>query len=296
MSTGNRVPCPGQTGVFYVAAPGGLEFDAAAATAGRPAGTDDDAINVELADLMRVISSDWGNGGPKITTIKELYAALSDAFVGKDVNGDGVIDATQAQVDDIFLRHGFFDDLDGDRQYNQASDGDIGGTAHPAATVSMTQFKAIIPRSSALGFEGSYVTIDTSGVNAEMLVQVEVPGDSGVESYAYWASTGSNEPVELAVPSANGEQAAVTVIAAAAGHNPAVAFRVTAEQFHTAVDSGEQQSQPARSQVKMSVGDPFAVLNDGVPTDSPGGYGSNTPPWTMILPILLAAIMLGGGV
>lgn len=291
---------PGQTGVFYVAAPEGVEFTNVEASPGRPAGEDDDEIDLELSDLMRVITSGWGASSDRITTVEELYRALSDAFVGKDVNNDGLIDATQAQVDEIFIRHGFFDDIDGDRQYNPASDGRPGGTAHPAAFISGQEFPAIMPRSSAVGFEGSFVAIDTSGVDADLLVQVELSG--GAESYAYWTASGTMDPVELAVPAAGGEPAAVTVIAVAEGRNPTVAYRTSAEQFHAAVESGEIRSEPVRSTVKLESGDPFALL--GSPLDGGqagggaggGGGGNGMPPWTMLLPIVLAGVMLGGGI
>ncbi len=283
---------PSQVGVFYVAAPESVEFSTVDATPGRPAGSDDDDINLELPDLLRAITSDWGVGGDRITTVEELYARLSDAFAGKDVDEDGSIDATQQQIDAIFIKHGFFDDIDGDRQWNPAIDGEIGGSAHPAATVGRNQFTAIMPRSSAIGFEGSFVDIDASGVDADLLVQVELADDSG--SYAYWATSGTAKPVELAVPSASGGQASMTVIAVSEGHNPAVAYRTTAREFHAAIDSGEIQSEPVRASVEMEQGDPLALL--GSPNDDSGSSSrAGGPPWTMLLPILLALLMLAAG-
>lgn len=292
---------PGQAGVFYVAAPDGVEFSDVEASPGRPNGTDDDGVDLDLQDLMQVITGNWGEDENKITTISELYDALSTAFAGNDVDNDGVIDATQAQIDDIFINHGFFDDLDGNRQFNAATDGPVGGTSHPAATVSRQEFPAMLPRSSAVGYEGAFVSIDTSGVDADLLVQVELA--SGDESYSYWTASGTMRPVELAVPSAGGEPASVTVIAAAEGRNPTVAYRTTAEQFHAAVESGEIGSEPVQSSAELQEGDPFALL--GSPSDSgqaggggdsvSGNSGGGTPPWTMVLPIAMAGLMLGGG-
>lgn len=285
---------PGQTGVFYVAAPNGVQFSDVNATPGRPASSDDDDINLELADLMKVITSDWGAGPHRVTTVQELYDTLSNAFAGKDVDGDGVIDATQDQIDAIFLKHGFFDDLDGDRQWVAGTDGDIGGSAHPQATIARKEFPAIMPRSSAIGFAGSFVAVDTSGVDADLLVQVEL-ADSG-QSYAYWTNSGTNAAVELAVPGESADGATVTVIAAADGHEPAVAYRTTAQQFHAAVESGEITSEPVRASVQLQEGDVLALL--GAPGGGVGGGSDRAggPPWAVILTIALAVLMLGGGV
>ncbi len=286
---------PGQTGVFYVAAPEGVEFSDVNAVPGRPAATDDDGIDLELSDLMRAITADWGARSDYVRTVKELHEALSREFAGKDVDNDGSIDATQEQIDQIFIRHGFFDDLDGNREWNEETDGEIGGSAHPAVTVAGTNFSEMIPRSSAVGFAGSYVDIDTAGVDADILVQVEF--DESSESYAYWKESGTTRPVELAVP-AGESGASVTVIAAAEDHNPAVAYRTTAQQFHAAVESGEITTEPVQASVQIEEGDPFALL--GAPSDSgAAGEGESNragvPPWTMLLPVALAMAMLVGG-
>ena len=287
---------PGQTGVFYVAAPEGVEFSQVDAIAGRPAGTDDDEIDLELEDVIRVVTSDWGSESDRITTVQELYVAFSEAFAGEDVDGDGTVDVTQEQIDEIFINHGFFDDLDGSRSWNAESDGEIGGTAHPAATVGGNRFPEMIPRNSAVPFVGSFVEIDTAGIDADLLIQVELAEEG--ESYSYWADSGTMRPVELAVPAAAEDKAAVTVIAAAPDHNPAIAYRTTAQQFHAAIDSGEISNAPVQSSVEIEEGDPFAALGAPGDSGSPGDGDTEragTPPWTVFLMIALAALMLGGG-
>lgn len=284
---------PGQTGVFYVAAPDGVTFSDVSATAGRPAGGDDDDINLELPVLLKAITSDWGAGTDTITNIKDLYRVLSDAFAGVDVDGDDVVDATQEQIDAIFIKHGFFDDLDGDRKWVPENDGNIGGTAHPATKIALNEFPAMMPRSSAVGFAGSFVDVNTAGVDADLLVQVEL-AESG-QSYAYWTTSGNTAPVELAVPAAEGDGAQVTVIAAAEGHNPAIAYRTTAQQFQAAVESGEITSEPVRASVQMQEGDVLALLGGDDAGTNGGSNRAGAPPWTVILTITLALLMLGGG-
>ncbi len=283
---------PGQTGVFYVAAPDGIEFSDVAASPGRPVSSDDDDIDLDLADLLRTITDDWGAGPNRVTNIRELYETLSEAYAGADTDGDSVPDVTQEQIDAIFIRHGFFDDLDGDRQWNPENDGSIGGTAHPEATIALNQFPAMTPRSSAIGFPGSFVDVNTGDVDSEILVQVEL-ADSA-QSYSYWAPAGNTTPVELAVPEAI-DGASVTVIAAADDKEPAVAYRTTAQQFHAAVESGEIRTEPVRTTVQLQEGNPFALL--GSPDD--GGASGSTrqggPPWTVLLTISLAMLMLAGG-
>ncbi len=287
---------PGQTGVFYVAAPDGVDFSNVSAVPGRPASGDDDSIDIDYVDLMRTITGDWGETDVAVTNVLELYQRLSETYAGADLDGDSIIDITQAQIDDIFINHGFFDDLDGDRAYSAATDGQVGGTAHPEAVVSQRTFPAMIPRSSAVGYVGSFVDIQTGDVDSDLLVQVEL-GDSD-RSYAYWTRSGTDAPVELAVPEADARDAHVTVIATSDGHDPAVAYRASARQFHAAVESGEIETQPPRSEVQLEEGEPFAVL--GAPTD--GGFSAGedpssagAPPWTMIVPVALAILMLGAG-
>ncbi len=283
---------PGQTGVFYVAAPEGLEFSDVTAEAGRPASSDDDEIDLELADLLKAVTSNWGEGPNLITNIQELYVILSDAFAGADTDGDNIPDITQEQIDTIFIKHGFFDDLDGNRRWDPANDGDIGGTAHPEAKIALNEFPAMMPRSSAVGFAGSFVDVSTDGVDAEVLVQVELADST--QSYSYWKATGTTTPVELAVPEAAEDAAHVTVIAVAEDKNPAVAYRTSAQQFHAAVEAGEITTEPVRASVQLVEGNPFALL--GSPNDSGGGSNrAGGPPWTLLLPIALAVLMLIGG-
>jgi hypothetical protein len=289
---------PGQTGVFYVAAPEGIEFKDIEAAPGRPAGVDDDPVDLDLERLMRVITSNWGQDSFRIESIADLYDAVSTEFAGADLDGDGSVDVTQDDIDAVFLKHGFFEDLDGDRAYQAESDGSIGLTSHPAAVVSRTSFPEFMPRRSADGFAPSQVNIDTAGIDADLLVQVEFTGAGGVDSYSYWTSQGTLQPVELAVP-ASGQSASVTVIASAEGHDPAVAYRTQADTFNAAVDSGEIPNAPQKSSVALKQGSPLAVLGSvgtgGPDAGSNGDGSSGGPPWMMLLPLALAGLMLAGG-
>ena len=78
---------PGQAGLFYVAAPEGVEFEGIEARPGRPGSLDDDPIDVELTDLLRVVTGNWGQDEP-IETVAGLYEALSNEYAGADLDGD----------------------------------------------------------------------------------------------------------------------------------------------------------------------------------------------------------------
>jgi hypothetical protein len=263
------------------------------AATGRPTGEDDDPIDVDLSDLLRAVTADWGAGESPVTNVKQLRDALSAAFAGQDLDGDGSTLDSQADIDTLFIRHGFFDDLNGSKAYEFGQDGTIGGSAHPETVVSRTRFPELLPRSSAEAFEAALVTIQTGGVAADLLVQVEVPSEGARQSYAYWTDSAS-APVELAVPPGD-SGGAVTVIAAADGHNPAVAYRTSASEFEQKVESGEITDTPAQSSISLEPGDPFAVLSapGGPPGDSDSAGG---PPWMMVAPVALAGLILVGGV
>lgn len=282
---------PDQTGMFYVAAPGGVEFSDVVAIAGRPASTDDDDIDLELSELMRILTSNWGSESQRITTVQDLYSTLSRALSGRDLDDDGTTDITQQAIDAIFINHGFFDDLDGDNRWSPSTDGDIGGTSHPGATIGNVEFSGISPRSSAVGFVGSFVDIDAAGTEADLLVQVE--NGEARESYAYWTNGGTMGDVELAVPGASANEGAVTVIAVAEGHLPAVAYRTRSEDFHAAVDSGEITNEPVTARVELETGDLIALLNSASAGGATGG--GDVPLWLVMIPVLLAGVMLGGG-
>lgn len=281
---------PGQTGLFYVAVPEDVDFNDVVASVGRPTAVDDDDINLDLSELMRIITSDWGREPERITTVQGLYRSLSDALVGKDSDNDGFVDATQEEIDSIFIKHGFFDDLNGDHRWDSRSDGVIGGTGHPKTTIGGAEYPDITQRSSAVGFSGSFVDVDVVGTDAELLVQIE-SANAG-ESYGYWIIGGTDSEVELAVPSSSADKGIVTVIVVSEDHLPAVGYRITAEQYHAVVDSGEIENQPVRSVVELEEGDVVALLG-AASNDGPSGGGVAW--WKMMIPVALAGLMLAIG-
>ena len=220
---------------------------------------------------------------------------MSSVFAGKDVDGDGVPDTTQEDIDTVFISHGFFEDLDGSRDYDPLLDGAIGATSHPAAVISRTAFPDRLPRYSADAFAGSLVAINASAPGADALIQVELPGRDSA-SYSYWTGDISGRLLELAVPGA-GAGASVTVITVADGYEPAVALRVSADEFHAGIDTGAIRPGSLNSSVEMDEGDVLALL--GAPGEAASAAGTpdggSGPPWLSLILVLLAGVILSGG-
>ena len=53
---------------------------------------------------------------------------------------------TADTVDEIFITHGLFADLGGDKQYDPATDGEVGTSSHPITQFGETSYSAFILR------------------------------------------------------------------------------------------------------------------------------------------------------
>jgi hypothetical protein len=140
-------------------------------------------------------------------------------------------------VDQIFINHGFFDDLDGDKKYNPDVDGQIGTSSHPVTQLGDTSYPAFMSRQDPGGYEGSFIKINTGDANVDAIIQISIPANGGSKSYAYVAHRNSGDNIELAMPPAD-QAAEVTIITAGKGYKPVIAFRVKADDFHEKVENG----------------------------------------------------------
>ncbi len=259
---------PGVDGVFYVAAPPGTVFSDIVVEPGAAGTADDDPIDATLKDVLAALQT--GPDG-RVSSVAELYRALSDYFVGHDRNGDGATDATQPQVDKVFLAHGLFADADGDMRYDPARDGAIGLTSHPARKVGTLSYPAALPRHDAPPVPGSLITVDAGDVPTDAIVQIEYPAGLEYRSYAYVVPAGAESPVEVAAP-AEGQGAVITVIALPEGQMPAVALRISGDDFHTRLSEDPARPAIAPTKVESVPGSPFAAGSTG--TGGPGSTGT----------------------
>lgn len=89
---------------------------------------DDDPLKLALPEVWKAIEgfvSKQPESNGRLFDVTDLHTALSAEFGGRDVDGDGRDD-----IDQVFIAHGLFADLDGDRQFDEGEK--VGATAHPA--------------------------------------------------------------------------------------------------------------------------------------------------------------------
>ncbi len=255
-----EIIAPTREGVFYAAPPAGLDVTAATATMGGIARVDDDDVVLDLQQLINLIT-EYERSGPDasvgVSNVAELYEAL--------MNGTDTLTAEGAQIsssriDDLFVSHGFFADLDGNKKYEPEVDGDIGQSSHPVSQVGGTSYPAIIPRSGPGAFDGSFVSVNAGDEGVTAVVQISMPASGGSTSYAYVTTLSGSDRIELAVPASH-QDAEVTIITAGKDFKPVIAFRVNADDFNERVENGtisELQITP----VELEPGTNVAALSE----------------------------------
>lgn len=115
----------------------GLELHASP----RPAAVDDDPVKVELSALWAAIvefrSERPGSNG-RLLDVTDLYRALRGRFGGQDADADGHED-----IDQLFVAHGFYADLNGNRAHEPAEA--IGLTSHPGRSIEVDDTLEVWP-------------------------------------------------------------------------------------------------------------------------------------------------------
>ena len=254
------VIAPTREGTFYAAPPAGLQVAQATATLGGVSKTDDEDMAIGLLRLITLVTEyERADGKLGVSNVAELHDALVGSDNSQSSVGAGLEDISATEVDKIFVNHGFFADLDGDREYNPNIDGEIGASSHPDSEVGGTSFSAFIPRQDPDPYEGSFVKINTGDADVDAIIQISMPADGGSDSYAYVAPKGGSDLVELAVPPAN-QNAEVTIITAGKDFRPVIAFRVDADNFHEKVENGtisELQVAPVELEPGASLQEPI---------------------------------------
>jgi hypothetical protein len=199
-------------------------------------------------------------GSVGVANVAELYDALVNGRESLTNVGAADAEITSSMIDGIFISHGFFADLDGDRKYNPEVDGEVGSSSHPVIQVGGTSYPELIPRRNPDAYDSSLVTINTGDATVDAIIQISIPGDGGSGSYAYVMSLNGSNRIELAVPAPD-EDAEVTIITAARGYKPVIAFRINADDFHEKVENGtisELQVTPVELEPGSTIAPPAA--------------------------------------
>ncbi|MEM7152766.1 MAG: carboxypeptidase-like regulatory domain-containing protein [Myxococcota bacterium] len=181
----------------------------------RPAHSDDDPVQLKLDELWPAITqlrSERPESNGRLHDVSDLHHALRGRFGGKDRDGDGVDD-----IDQLFIAHGLFADLDGNRAHDAGEA--VGLTSHPGAKVTVdgtsTARPDLIPRHRL-------------SLPASLTARLEVePSDAAivvVDSMSSWGgylTPPSRDGVVLIPPPAI-ERSSVSVIAIAPEREPTV--------------------------------------------------------------------------
>lgn len=200
-------------------------------------GLDDDAIDLTLQQvwetLVQARSSVREHGAGWAFDVKDIYDAFRGRFGGQDKNRNGVDD-----IDEIFLAHGWFADVNGDRVWQPREP--AGRSDHPAAYGGPN----MLPRRMSPPVPGSWLvfdgrTPDGASIDVEQFaVAVRYPKERAHHDLAFVMRPDPLKPDRLYLrlpPEDTG--ATVTVVALASGHLPSAAFTLTAAEYWKALDA-----------------------------------------------------------
>lgn len=205
---------------------------------------DDDALQVPLADVWRAIVS-YRSAQPeshgRLFDVADLYAALHAAV------GD-----RRSDLDDVFVAHGLFADLDGDRELDPGET--IGSTAHPERSLTVdgeaTVWPAMLERRNVPTPAGLRVAI--SGAPARLYAQTMWPSARGRDIEL--TLTTIEDGHALVLPPPGGRDATVHLLADADDHQPAIVATWTADELHEV--AAEHTTPTLSVEVALLAGEP----------------------------------------
>jgi len=209
---------PTREGTVYAAPPAGLDVSQATAVLGGIAKSDDDDMSIDLLQLMSIITEyerPNTNGEQGVSTVAELH----DALINSNSSGTGSSEITVDMVDEIFISHGFFADLDGDKQYDPAIDGEVGASSHPVTQLGETSYSAFVPRQDPEAYDGAFVKINTGDTAVDAIHPDLYARRWRAGQLRICRPRDGSSSIELAVPPA-GQEASVTIITAGKATNP----------------------------------------------------------------------------
>jgi hypothetical protein len=252
---------------------------------------DDDPIPGDLFDLWPAILSfrsakpAAGAIGNHLYDIEDLHRA-AQLLYGSDTdrNGNGTSD-----VDEIFVAHGFYGDTHGGVSNQQYDPRDtIGLTSHTEATVGGVSYPAMVPRATPPVLPELQARIDTGGVVATAVVNVEFADPRGDASFTSVLEPDAQGMVTLPIPPPD-SGGTVSVMMLADGYRPAPALEVDPATFWAEADRHPGQSFLTAT-VTLAQGDP--LLPDEAPT-IPAPFDQGGFPTEALVVVL--AVILGVG-
>lgn len=188
-----------------------------------PSAPDDDPMTVAPAALWTAIAelrSDKDASNGRLFDVSDLYLALRGRFGGKDADGDGYDD-----VDQLFVAHGLFADLDGDRQRSPAEA--LGLTSHPGRTVEVDgqpqAWPDLVPRHRLTLPPALTMKVQTEPADAT--IAVVIPGSA----WGGYLAQPDDEGLVTLVPPPATDGGSISVIALAPGLRPTVLLHREAE-------------------------------------------------------------------
>ena len=214
---------------------------------------DDDAIPGDLFTVWPAIlefqSANPNAANHHVFDVHDLYRVAQLLYGSdQDRDGDGVPD-----VDQNFIAHGFFDDTKGGASNRVHDPGELAGSSgHTEKPFGSTTFPAMVPRLSPPSMPELDLRLDTGGVDATALVQVDYAGRRGDASFAELLHPDARGLVTLPVPP-EGSGGTLSVILLAGGYEPAPALRVDPQTFWSEADRHHGDSFLAAS-VRLSRG------------------------------------------
>ena len=225
----------GGEGLFVLAVPKNITYTDVAITAyeGRPRRPDPPAqpFDVSLAEIWAAIAGFHSTkelSGGHVFDADDLHSALEAAF-----GGQGQIIEGLDTIDQLFVTSGFFEDLDGNFDYEGGEL--IGPTSHPgygdqAACQVRPRFGCSVnrvPRTGFLGVPGFEASVSLLGqdnavvTGGQVYAQVIYPAPNQDHSYGYTVVPDANGAVTLTVPDPK-SGATIVLVAIADGHTPTV--------------------------------------------------------------------------
>lgn len=185
-----------------------------------PGATDDDPVQIDPPLVWAAIAefrSEQPESNGRLFDVADLYQALRSRFGEQDRNGDGLDD-----IDALFLAHGLFADLDGDREHDP--DEALGLTSHPGRTVTVDgepeSWPALQPRRRLALPPALRMQLQVEPAEAAITVLV-----SGSAWGGYLVTPDADGPQQgwiRVVPPPAREGASIWVVAMAPGHRPTV--------------------------------------------------------------------------
>ena len=186
-----------------------------------PPHTDDDPVSLKLEELWPAIAqlrSERPQSNGRLHDVADLYQALRGRFGGKDGDGNGVDD-----IDQLFIAHGLFADLDGNRTHDAGEA--LGLTSHPGTKVTVdgtsTAYPDLLPRHRLSLPPSLTATVEVEPSDATIIV---------VDPLSRWGGYLTPSPTQtvVSIPPPAIERFTLTVIATSPGYEPRALFHFEA--------------------------------------------------------------------